>query len=166
MTRLIRGLAILLVATLGCQQNTGTTPTENSTSQTGTVTDTASPSRPPSTDASAPTRTTASGLQIQDLQVGTGAEAVTGKQVSMHYTGTLTDGTKFDSSLDRGTPYTLRLGAGEVIKGWDEGIVGMRVGGKRRLTIPPSLAYGAAGYPPVIPPNATLMFDLELMDVK
>jgi FKBP-type peptidyl-prolyl cis-trans isomerase len=110
--------------------------------------------------------TTQSGLQYQDVVVGTGAEAVAGKSVSVHYTGTLQDGTKFDSSVDRNQPFTFTLGAGQVISGWDEGIAGMKVGGKRKLVIPPDLAYGAQGYPPVIPPNSTLNFDVELLEVK
>jgi FKBP-type peptidyl-prolyl cis-trans isomerase len=110
--------------------------------------------------------TTQSGLQYQDLVVGSGAEAVAGKSVSVHYTGTLQDGSKFDSSVDRNQPYTFTLGAGEVIPGWDEGVAGMKVGGKRKLVIPPNLAYGAQGYPPVIPANATLTFDVELLEVK
>ena len=110
--------------------------------------------------------TTASGLQYEDLQQGSGAEAVRGRPVSVHYTGWLTDGTKFDSSVDRGQPFTFPLGAGRVIKGWDEGVAGMKVGGKRRLTIPPDLGYGAQGAGGVIPPNATLIFDVELLDVK
>jgi peptidylprolyl isomerase len=110
--------------------------------------------------------TTQSGLQYQDVVVGTGAEAVVGKSVTVHYTGTLQDGTKFDSSVDRNQPFTFTLGAGEVIPGWDEGVAGMKVGGKRKLVIPPELAYGAQGRPPVIPPNATLNFDVELLEVK
>jgi FKBP-type peptidyl-prolyl cis-trans isomerase len=104
-------------------------------------------------------------LKVEDLQVGTGAEAVAGKKVTVHYTGTLTDGSKFDSSLDRGRPFDFPLGAGRVIKGWDEGVAGMKVGGKRRLTIPPELGYGARGFPPVIPPNSTLIFEVELLGV-
>jgi len=92
--------------------------------------------------------------------------AETGKTVKVHYTGTLTDGTKFDSSLDRGEPFTFQLGAGRVIKGWDEGVKGMRVGGKRKLTIPPDMGYGETGSPPKIPPNATLVFEIELLDVQ
>ena len=110
--------------------------------------------------------TTDSGLVIEDLTVGSGAEAKTGDTVSVHYTGTLIDGSKFDSSLDRGTPFTFTLGAGQVIQGWDEGIAGMKVGGKRKLTIPPELGYGASGYPPVIPKNATLIFEVELVEIK
>jgi FKBP-type peptidyl-prolyl cis-trans isomerase len=116
--------------------------------------------------AAGKTTTAASGLQILDEVVGTGAEAKTGDTVSVHYTGTLTDGTKFDSSLDRGTPLDFTIGAGNVIKGWDEGVVGMKVGGKRKLTIPPDLAYGASGYPPVIPANAILIFEIELVTIK
>ncbi len=104
-------------------------------------------------------------LEILDQIVGTGSEAVTGKRVSVHYTGTLTSGQKFDSSRDRGRPFQFHLGRGEVIKGWDQGVVGMRVGGTRKLTIPAELAYGARGFPPVIPPNSTLVFEVELVDV-
>ncbi|MBN1771748.1 MAG: FKBP-type peptidyl-prolyl cis-trans isomerase [Deltaproteobacteria bacterium] len=105
-------------------------------------------------------------MNVEELEVGTGAEAAAGKTVSVHYTGTLTDGSKFDSSLDRGQPFSFQLGAGQVIKGWDQGVAGMKVGGKRRLTIPPELAYGTRGFPPVIPPNSTLVFVVQLLDVK
>ena len=104
-------------------------------------------------------------LQIEDLQVGTGAEAKSGQSVSVHYTGTLTNGKKFDSSRDRNATFDFELGAGMVIKGWDQGVAGMKVGGRRKLTIPPELGYGAGGYPPVIPPNSTLIFDIELVEV-
>lgn len=109
---------------------------------------------------------TASGLQIDDIRVGTGAEASAGRFVDVHYVGTLTNGQKFDSSRDRGTPFQFRLGAGQVIKGWDEGVAGMRIGGLRKLTIPPELGYGARGFPPVIPSNATLVFEVELLGVR
>ena len=105
-------------------------------------------------------------LQIEEITVGTGDEAATGKKVTVHYTGTLTDGTKFDSSKDRDVPFSFNLGAGEVIQGWDQGVVGMKVGGVRKLTIPPDLAYGAAGAGGVIPPNATLVFEVELLEVE
>lgn len=104
-------------------------------------------------------------LKIEDVKVGTGAEAKSGKSVSVHYTGTLTSGAKFDSSLDRNEPFEFQLGAGMVIQGWDEGVAGMKVGGRRKLTVPPELGYGARGYPPVIPPNSILVFDIELLEV-
>ncbi len=104
-------------------------------------------------------------LEKTDIVVGEGDEAVSGKRVKVHYTGTLTDGKKFDSSHDRRQPFGFMLGAGEVIKGWDQGVAGMRVGGKRKLVIPPELGYGPRGYPPVIPPNATLVFEVELLAV-
>ena len=105
-------------------------------------------------------------LQIDELVVGTGAEARTGASVSVHYTGWLTDGTRFDSSIDRGKPFAFALGRGQVIAGWDQGVVGMRVGGKRKLTIPPHLGYGVRGAGGVIPPNATLVFEVELLGVR
>ena len=110
--------------------------------------------------------TTASGLQYQDLEEGTGALALVGSDVTVHYTGWLEDGTKFDSSVDRGQPFAFVLGAGRVIKGWDEGIVSMRVGGKRKLIIPPDLAYGNGGFGNIIPPKATLIFDVELLIIR
>ena len=112
------------------------------------------------------TQITASGLKITELQVGEGAEASSGQTVAVHYRGTLENGKQFDASYDRGTPFTFPLGAGRVIKGWDEGVVGMKVGGKRKLVIPPDLAYGSRGAGGVIPPNATLVFEVELLDVK
>lgn len=105
-------------------------------------------------------------LEMTDQTVGTGDEAVAGKKVTVHYTGTLTDGTKFDSSKDRGEPFTFTLGAGQVIPGWDQGVAGMKVGGVRKLVIPSSLAYGQRGVPGVIPPDSTLVFDVELISVE
>src|SRR5690349_7921407 len=112
------------------------------------------------------TTTTASGLIIEELTVGTGATAAAGQQVEVHYTGWLTNGTKFDSSKDRNDPFVFPLGAGRVIKGWDEGVQGMKIGGKRKLTIPPTLGYGARGAGNVIPPNSTLVFEVELLGVS
>jgi len=109
--------------------------------------------------------TMAGELKIEDVTVGTGTEAVAGKMVTVHYVGTFTSGEKFDSSRDRGTPFTFPLGAGRVIKGWDEGVVGMKVGGVRKLSIPPQLGYGPNDYGP-IPGNSTLLFEVELIDVK
>jgi len=104
-------------------------------------------------------------ITVEDVVVGTGAEAITGKAVTVHYVGTLTDGKKFDSSRDRGRGFGFSLGRGEVIRGWDLGVAGMKVGGVRRLTISPHLAYGEGGFPPVIPPRATLVFEVELLAV-
>jgi len=106
-------------------------------------------------------------LQIEDIRVGTGDEARSGHNVTVHYVGTLTNGNKFDASRDRGNSgFSFPLGGGRVIKGWDQGVAGMKVGGLRKLTIPPHLGYGARGAPPVIPPNATLVFEVELLSVK
>jgi FKBP-type peptidyl-prolyl cis-trans isomerase FkpA len=110
--------------------------------------------------------TTKSGLKYVELKEGTGDEAKAGQVIEVHYTGWLKDGTKFDSSKDRNQPFSFKLGAGKVIKGWDEGVVGMKVGGKRKLIIPPELAYGKRGAGGVIPPDAELTFEVELLAVK
>ncbi|MBX9660459.1 MAG: FKBP-type peptidyl-prolyl cis-trans isomerase [Nitrospiraceae bacterium] len=110
--------------------------------------------------------TTSSGLQYIDQVVGTGDTAKAGQTVSVHYTGWLTNGKKFDSSVDRGQPFSFRLGIGQVIKGWDEGVQGMKIGGKRKLTIPSNLGYGARGAGGLIPPHATLVFDVELLGLQ
>jgi peptidylprolyl isomerase len=123
-------------------------------------------------DTSAPTKaagkatTTPSGLKYFDIKAGSGAVPKKGQRVKVHYTGWLTDGKKFDSSVDRGEPFVFTIGNGQVIKGWDEGVGTMKVGGKRQLHIPPDLGYGARGAGGVIPPNATLIFDVELLGVE
>ena len=113
-----------------------------------------------------PVMTLAGGLKVQDLVVGMGAEAVNGKLLSVHYVGTLENGTKFDSSLDQGLPFSFQIGAGEVIQGWEKGVLGMKVGGKRKLIIPPALGYGSTGAGGMIPPNATIIFEVELLAVN
>lgn len=134
---------------------------------------TAAPAAEPAPAAASTGASNITSLQTNDVKVGTGAEAVAGKAVAVHYTGWLYDekaadkhGTQFDSSHDRGEPFEFNLGGGNVIQGWDQGVVGMKVGGQRSLTIPASLAYGESGAGGVIPPNATLVFDVELLDVK
>jgi len=128
-------------------------------------------STPAAPNTNAPTKVTgdgvktASGLQYWDIKVGTGAEAKNGDHVKVHYTGWLTSGKKFDSSVG-GQPFEFTIGKGDVIKGWEEGVTGMKIGGKRQLRIPPDLAYGQRGYPGAIPPNATLIFDIQLLGVK
>jgi len=105
-------------------------------------------------------------LKIEDIKVGEGSEVIEGNEVSVHYTGTLTDGKKFDSSLDRGQSFSFTVGERQVIEGWDKGLLGMKVGGKRKLTIPPEMGYGAQGAGGDIPPNSTLVFEIELLEIK
>ena len=158
-----RYLFVLFIAVLAiaCAQPTPT-PIPR---PTATPAPTATPIPTPDS-ASIPATTTPSGLQIKDLVVGDGEEAVAGATVSVNYTGWLEDGSMFDSSVPRGAPFTFVLGQGSVIQGWDEGVATMRVGGKRELVIPPDLAYGESGYPGAIPPNATLKFEVELLEVR
>ena len=149
----------LLVAVMAITLASACTKKAVETAKTETSQTTASPA------TTAQTATTEPKVEMVDSVVGKGAEAVTGKSVTVHYTGTLKDGTKFDSSVDRKEPFTFALGAGQVIKGWEQGIVGMKVGGKRKLTIPAELAYGANAVG-AIPANSTLIFDVELLEVK
>jgi FKBP-type peptidyl-prolyl cis-trans isomerase len=129
------------------------------------------PAAPVAPNTNAPTKVTGdgvkteTGLQYWDIKVGTGEEAKSGDKVKVHYTGWFTSGKKFDSSVDAQQPYSFTLGQGNVIKGWDEGVAGMKVGGKRQLRIPPELAYGEQGYKNIVPPNATLIFDVQLLSV-
>jgi FKBP-type peptidyl-prolyl cis-trans isomerase len=146
-------LVLTLIAILGVAFGCGSTNKSNTPS-------TSSPMK-----VNGQPTTTASGLQYWDIVVGTGATAAPGSTVKVHYSGFLTTGEKFDSSRDRGEPFSFPLGAGQVIKGWDEGVAGMKVGGKRQLRIPPDLGYGASGAGGAIPPNATLIFDVELLKV-
>lgn len=163
------GLLALLAAAAGC----GRTREQETTMQQTPASEQPAQTTPATPDtAAAPAAgmegmtTTSSGLKYVDLVAGTGATPQAGQTVSVNYTGWLQNGTKFDSSYDRGQPISFQLGQGQVIQGWDEGLSTMKVGGKRRLVIPPNLAYGAQGRPPVIPPNAELTFEVELMDVR
>jgi len=117
-------------------------------------------------ETSSPAMADVTELKVEDLVVGTGPEVKSGDTISIHYLGTLVDGTKFDSSYDRGQPFETQIGVGRVIPGWDQGIIGLQVGGKRRLTIPYQLAYGEEGVPGAIPPKATLIFEVELIEIK
>lgn len=128
--------------------------------------DSIKPKEEPSKTMDTNSATDSGKLIIEDIKVGDGTEAKSGDTVVMNYSGTLTDGTKFDSSYDRNEPFTTKIGVGQVIKGWDQGVPGMKIGGKRKLTIPPDLGYGSQGAGSVIPPNATLVFEVELLEVK
>ncbi len=181
-TRCLRGFALMLVVLLpalgvSCKRqekaDTAGTPGE-ATEVPGapaeaerrvTDTDALEAARKLGTPTDAPVVTTESGLQYIDVKAGDGVEAKAGDNVSVHYTGWLVNGSKFDSSVDRGQPFVFPLGAGRVIKGWDEGVAGMKVGGARKLIIPPDLGYGSRGTGP-IPPGSTLIFEVELLEVR
>jgi len=153
---------VLLLLLAACQQRVPE-PQESAPVNAPSAVPVAAASSAPEVAGSAQAAVTS--LVKEDLSPGKGAAAKTGDTVRVHYTGTLLDGKKFDSSRDRNEPFEFTLGKGMVIKGWDEGIVGMKPGGKRKLTIPSDMAYGKRGSPPVIPPDATLIFDVELMEV-
>lgn len=153
---------VVAVSSAGCGGKSKKTTKETVKSQPTAAIE---QSTPPSSSEST-SNETVTALKIEDVVVGKGAEAKKGNVVSVHYTGWLTDGTKFDSSVDRGQPFEFALGQGQVIRGWDEGVDGMKVGGKRKLTIPPDMGYGAQGAGGVIPPNAVLLFEVELLGVK
>jgi FKBP-type peptidyl-prolyl cis-trans isomerase len=157
---IVIGIVIIIIALVGVVfwARPAQAPTRQEQAPAG---DTSSPSASPEN-----TMTTTDGLTIAVLQEGSGAAAQAGDTVTVDYTGWLTDGTKFDSSIDLGEPFSFHLGAHEVIAGWDEGVLGMKVGEKRKLTIPPVLGYGAAGAGGVIPPDATLVFEVELLGIK
>jgi FKBP-type peptidyl-prolyl cis-trans isomerase FkpA len=150
-------IAFALAGAAGCTKKENAPSGDTQSANTAATAQTA--------NTAAPTSAAVTELKIEDLKVGNGAEAKPGQQVTVHYTGWLTDGKKFDSSLDRGQPFKFQLGASQVIQGWDKGVAGMKVGGKRKLTIPPQMGYGERGAGGVIPPNATLVFEVELLGV-
>lgn len=160
------GIILIIVAILAVALKSVKVASVPEVTATPVATVTETPESQMNNQTPAGTITTPSGLKIEDEKVGTGDVAVAGKKVTVNYVGTLTDGTKFDSSYDRNQPFSFDLGAGEVIKGWDEGVAGMKVGGKRKLTIPSNLGYGPAGAPPAIPGNAILVFEVELLKVE
>ena len=179
MSKLYIALGVLLaLAAAGCKQTSeksGTMTQQSTTATTTTTTTTttapapaaeAAPQLPGAPGSGSKMHKLASGLQYDDLLVGSGKMAEPGSTVSLHYTGYLLDGTKFDSSLDRGETLKFQVASGQMIQGFDEGVRGMRIGGKRKILVPWSMAYGEAGRPPVIPPKAALVFDRELIDVK
>ena len=161
-------LALMLLAGVAGCQSDDTSKTETATTETA-ATEKAATEGGETTEGTAVDEnevTTESGLKYVDYTVGDGASPKEGDTVTVHYSGFLTDGTKFDSSVDRGKPFQFIIGVGQVIKGWDEGVMSMAIGGKRKLIIPPELGYGARGAGGVIPPNATLLFDVELLGIN
>ncbi|MBD2612509.1 MAG: FKBP-type peptidyl-prolyl cis-trans isomerase [Nostoc sp. ZfuVER08] len=159
-------VVVLFVGQVGSKQNTAIADQITSTPPAPTILTENNILIASDTMSDANVVTTPSGLKYVELKEGTGATPERGQTVEVHYTGTLEDGTKFDSSRDRGQPFKFKIGVGQVIKGWDEGLSTMKVGGRRNLIIPPELGYGSRGAGGVIPPNATLLFDVELLGVK
>ena len=166
-TVLWSGVVLLALFASGCNEASSTQGSTSSTTASTTTSAKAVPDAKPAETAPAGAEVLLpGGLKYVDLKIGDGDIAEKGMTATVHYTGWLTDrNTPFDSSVGRNQPFPVHLGAGGVIRGWDEGIPGMRIGGKRHLTIPPDMAYGSNGYPPVIPPNATLQFDIELLSL-
>ena len=161
-----RNLSAFAIALLTAAAISACTKKDEASKDSATSSSTTTTTAPDAAAPAAGTATAPAGeLKQEDVVVGKGAEAVAGKKVTVHYTGKLTDGKQFDSSVGK-DPFTFTLGAGEVIAGWDKGVAGMKVGGKRKLTIPPEMAYGSTGAGSIIPPNATLMFDVELLKVQ
>ncbi len=160
------GVVLIVLAVFSILLKKPQSPSPASGSRAASDSETVSTPTPTPTPTQTSARRSPTGLLVEVLAEGSGEAVRVGEEAVVHYTGRLTDGTKFDSSLDRGKPFAFTLGEGSVIAGWEEGVLGMKVGEKRRLTIPPELGYGASGAPGAIPPNATLVFEVELVGIR